>query len=376
MLVYENDSIDNTRQIIQNLIDEGLPIYFLDDIKLQVQAHGGLQAYKLIIEKAINEFDADLIVRLDADEFLYHVDGINPRDMLEELEDDAGYLVPWRSYVYKQEPLNNNEFLPNNFTSYRNPAVGEYTKALLSKYLLNEKCATFTAAGHSLSFPDETRASVRLETTTKLVLCHYPLRNKSQLMTKVIPTWILHYKKPFPTWEGQAFQYKLIYDDLAKSGELSHDIIKKHSLIYGFQEGHFDNIHPQTIDESMNVLWCNDKLTLRYTNYENVHKTFLKELLYAIESTLFLVPEREQKTIEMLCDSQRLHNEITARYYELTNGYNNLTLQNDELIKKQNELVQKNREQALLIDEIYNSNTWKFGKKVQQIYRKFVPFKF
>jgi len=154
---------------------------------------------------AIEEYDADLIVPLDADEFLYHIDGKNPREVLEELKEYIEYQIPWRTYVYEKEPDIELGFMPNNFTHYRNPSLDCYCKTLVSKLLIKEKLADFAAGCHSLKYPKEYQGPVNIEKPTKLVYAHFPLRSKAQLMNKVIPNWIYKWKVPFPIREKAGF---------------------------------------------------------------------------------------------------------------------------------------------------------------------------
>ena len=133
MLIYENNrSTDNTREIIQNLIDEGLPVFFADDVEVVRY----VAAKNAIAKLAMDEYGADLVIPLDGDEFLTHADGDNPRETLEVLDESIEYHVQWRTYVYENDPDIDLGFLPNNFKNYRNPLLDINKKAILSRWLL------------------------------------------------------------------------------------------------------------------------------------------------------------------------------------------------------------------------------------------------
>ena len=352
MFIYERASSDNTNEIIRKLIAEGFPIHLEDDPNVvfgsfEVDLYGDMAC------KAINEYGADLVVHLDTDEFLYHTDGINPREALESLREDVEYQIPWRTYVYEKEPDIDLGFLPNNFTHYRNPALECHNKAIASKYLIEKKQAKFApSATHSLTYPHEYRGSVEIKSPSKLVYAHFPLRSKAQLMNKVVPNWIYYWKKPLPVWEGEAFQYGLMWDELKEKGEISHDSIVQHCIKYGVPDDHLAKLMPEienslTIEGQMDVSFCSEKLGLRYTDYSEMDRTFLRATLTEVESAVMSLPKREWETIRL--------------YKELQNENNALTQQNNALTQE--------------ISRIHKSKIWKIGKRLKRAFRFLKPFK-
>ena len=300
MLINDNGSSDNTKIIIEKLIGEGLPIYYMN-----TNSKGEMS------QISINEYGADLIVPLDADEFLYHTDGINPRDVLESLRENVEYQIPWRTFVYEKEPDIKLGFMPNNFTHYRNPLLECHNKVLISNFLIKEKRASFAPGAHYLIYQKEHPDSISIENPPKLVYAHFPLRSKKQLMNKTIPGWIYKWKTPFPLREGLGFQIGLIYDDLRENGEISHENIVQHSIKYSVPECSLGKIMREikdriSIEGKMDVSFCRDKLHLRYTDYKDTDKTFLRSTLTEFEATLASLPKREWETIRLL---ERAQNE-------------------------------------------------------------------
>jgi len=197
LLLYERESSDNTRAIIEKLIAEGLPIILEYDPSIVYSENRDL--IDIMAQRVIDEFGADLVVPLDADEFLYHIDGINPRETLEGLREDVEYRALWRTYIYEKEPTVELGFLPNNFTHYRNPTLELHTKVLVGRPLINEKRASIAPGKHFLTYPNGGNTeTVTVEKLPNLVYAHFPLRSKPQIMSKSIPNWIHKWKTPFP----------------------------------------------------------------------------------------------------------------------------------------------------------------------------------
>jgi hypothetical protein len=345
MLIYENNrSTDNTREIIRQLINEGLPIFFADSVYVERY----VAAKNAIAKLALDEYGAELIVPLDADEFLSHTDGLNPRQALEAFSEDTEYQIPWRNYVYEKEPDIELGFIPNNFSSYRNPIFEVRNKSFASRLLIQAKQAGFIPGAHAMVYPEEFQDSVTVEVHPKLVLSHFPLRSKVQLMNKVIPNWICKWREPFPARDDQGFQLGRIWNELKENGEISNELIKQHSLEYSVDESALPEIYEKignelTVEDPMDFAFCSDKLQLRYTDYREAEKTFMKAVLTEFELSLAALPEREQKTIELLEKTRHENSAITIR---------------------NNELKQS-------IAEIYNSNTWKAGSRIKKVFGLF-----
>ena len=295
MLIKDNGSTDNTKEIIEKLIIEGLPIYYVNTAdKLEMS------------QIAINEYEADLIVPLDADEFLYHAEGINPRELLESLLEDVEYQIPWRTYIYQKEPDIKLGFMPNNFSHYRNPiledAQGHAGKALISKYLMQEKQPKFTSGAHWLLYPDVHQGSVTIERHKKLVCAHFPVRSKLQIMKKVIPNSIIHmklFKNTIPFEQHYSnHQLGILFKELKDNGDICNEKMAQNSIEYSlYNLGNKEIIAKLMLElgdklslhGSMNTVFCSDKLSLRYTYYNENNKAFISDTLKNIDETVMFL---------------------------------------------------------------------------------------
>jgi hypothetical protein len=346
MIIYERQSSDNTNEIIRKLIAEGLPIHLYDDpnVVLGPFAEGNVKTS--MAHRAINEYSADLVLSLDTDEFLYHIDGINPRETLEALREDVEYQALWRTYVYEKEPDIKLGFMPNNFTHYRNPVLEDtdkyerHKKVIASGYLIKDDHATFVDGSHFLLYPKEYNNSVKIEILKKLVFAHFPVRSKTQVMRKVIPNWIYRWAVPnhFPRSDLDVFQLGVIFNDIRDNGEITFDKIKQYSIEYAmmldfdklgkrrfFNREEIENIKRDlgeelTIASIMKTSFCSNKLKLRYTNYNEDNKIFMRATLTEIDRTLtYLSTESDEKS-KLL--TKYLPAKISNIYMDTGNGFN------------------------------------------------------
>ena len=107
MVIIDNGCTDSTIKIINNMIHEGYKIKIYDE---SLEAYNQFRLDNKYLNKIINEMDADLILPLDADEFII-ADG-DPREELERLSLDKIYYVNWQWYVMTKEDDPNELFIP------------------------------------------------------------------------------------------------------------------------------------------------------------------------------------------------------------------------------------------------------------------------
>jgi len=372
ILVFENNkSTDNTRSIIQNLINEGLPIYFTDYFEGDYQSNQ-YEIANAMAQIAVDEYGADLIVALDTDEFLYHIGGINPRETLEALHEDIEYQIPWRTYIYEKEPDIELGFMPNNFTHYRNPALeaaqGHAGTTIASKYLIQEKKSMFVVGAHWLQYPEEYKGSIQIRNPEKLVCAHFPIRSQTQVRRKAIPNWMGKWCKSNrePHSILDVFQLGQLFNELRDNGEITSDKMKQYSLEYSVRNG-ISNLTAEdlkkierdlgdslTVNGPMDVSFCADKLKLRYTNYKEDNKVFLRATLNQIDKTvMFLSSESDEKSKKILDDSIATARELNS----LIEKCNSLTEEHNSLTEKCNSLTEKH----ISLTEKYNNLTERYN---------------
>jgi hypothetical protein len=365
MLIYENDkSSDNTREIIQKLIDEGLPIFFEDDEEMYYEA-----AKSVLVDLAFGKYDADLIVPLDADEFLYHTDKVCPRDMLESLCKDVEYQIPWRTYIYEKEPCTKPAFVPSGYEKYRNPlledAQGHAGTVLLSKFLYEKKGARLVYGAHWLVYPEEHQGTVAIENPKNVVCAHFPIRSRIQIMRKAIPNWINKWRMSNRASREHLdkFQLGFIFNEICHHGEISTKKMRLSSIEYSLYGVGDDYMKARlmlelgdqlVLSDPMDSSFYADKIKLRYTDFGDDSKVFLRATLRMIDSTVtFLSAESDEKS--------RVINELTYDKEILAE-------QHEELIRNCEGLEEHRDALNRQVSEILSSRSWKIAHRLSKIY--------
>ncbi|MCI6233159.1 MAG: glycosyltransferase family 2 protein [Selenomonas sp.] len=96
LIVADHKSTDRTREILEALKEEGLPVLIED---VAVARHAQAETMTRLLWLAADEHQADLIVPLDADEFLVPTGEAAVRDVLEALTIDDVCSLRWQRYL-------------------------------------------------------------------------------------------------------------------------------------------------------------------------------------------------------------------------------------------------------------------------------------
>lgn len=259
LIIYDRGCEDDSPEIIRRLTAEGLPIHLLTELR----PHPVAGTYKAsLVDLAFGAFGAGLVFPLDPDEFLYHADGLNPREELRRLRVDREYQVLWRTAIFDREP-GAGKFLPAAYGRFRSPRFEKFAKPLISRNLYDQYGATVGRGVHHLDYPRRP-AEDRVEVVVhdKLFLAHYPVRSPQQMLTKIVPSRIDHkYQNDHAT---RAFHQALIYDVILNKGLIGPADLKRLSLEYALETKDI----PDEIPSCPGVLETNfaGDMGLRYTS--------------------------------------------------------------------------------------------------------------
>ena len=89
MIILNNGSTDDTNYILNQLLNEILPITVIDDKDKYFKP---VQKMNFLLKKAIQEFGADIVCPIDVDEFITSDTG-NPRDFIEQIDQFTYYKL-------------------------------------------------------------------------------------------------------------------------------------------------------------------------------------------------------------------------------------------------------------------------------------------
>lgn len=181
MVIIDNGCTDSTIRIINSLVNEGFNITVYDE---SLEAYNQFRLDNKYIEKIINEKNPDIILPLDADEFL--TSERNPRLILESLSLEKIYYVNWKWYVMSNKDELDESFIPNRMQYRLRKTAWNYsdgtsvTKTIIpAKYY--KRMGLKLSMGHHTVYGNEKVEIIQLD---DLVLAHYRAISEQQLIYK------------------------------------------------------------------------------------------------------------------------------------------------------------------------------------------------
>jgi len=285
IIIYNDDSLDDTAGIIRKLADEGLNIFLASDNERTSGLIYQADITTALIKRAIEHYGADLILPLDADEFLIPAPGLilNVKDKLLALPDDkaCAYCAPWTHFIptgFKRR----NDFLPKYFKTYCDPA-GErhfFNKVIIPAHLINGKTFYVSKGNHNLFVEEETAEK---ELVCELMLAHLPYRSAEQLITKTVTaaaTVISMPKDERQKYANALVGYMILYEVIKSQGYLSETQIQQYTAkIYRY----FDIDNPDV--KLLNYVW-DTNIELKYTDYEKSKNSMFNIILTHYEQII------------------------------------------------------------------------------------------
>lgn len=181
MFIVDNGCTDSTVAILRKLVAEGYDITIYDE---SLEAYNQYRLDNKYLNMIIDDYEVDLILPLDADEFL--TAETNPRFELEKLNLNKVHYVNWQWFVLTENDNLNDPFIPSRLQYCFDKPVWNYsdgtsvTKCIIpAKYY--KKLNLKMSMGHHTVFGND---SVEIETHNSLRFAHYRAIGEEQLIYK------------------------------------------------------------------------------------------------------------------------------------------------------------------------------------------------
>lgn len=254
ILIIDNGSLDGTYEIINYLIEEGLPIELIDEASSEFDPFKFANKYTA---EFVRKHDADFVIFMDADEFIFEVNGENVRNEIEKLSDNTIHYLNWRTYVYKNKV--DGMFSFNEYKYYRAENFETFTKVIIPGEMICTQNVIVAEGNHSAKVINGNDSNY----IYNLRFAHFPIRGKVQYTKQIILNSINMLSYPDYGIQTGA-HWKKMYDILEDDVDL-----ETKSLEYAYYVGNhvLEGKLDIDIETKYDELSCNDLqiLLLRYT---------------------------------------------------------------------------------------------------------------
>ena len=280
MIILDNGSTDDTSYILNELINEGLPIkVILDKDKYFEPAI----KYNFLLDKAINEFQADIICPLDADEFLTCDEG-NPRRYVEKIPKDTYFTVNRVSYVPTEHDDETDLFVPSRIQYLRDPSLEIQGKIIITRQLVEDYGARLTIGNHYLKMDKLKKHNVSNIEDNDLCIAHFPLRSIKQTMSKVLTNYPNSLARKNVDPNRISYHYTIMYNKIKQRGTLDMEAVTDYATKYDLRHNRgredFDrDVEIKLFKQPMNIAFCKD-IDMKYEYHENPLSNLLENTVY------------------------------------------------------------------------------------------------
>ncbi len=296
MIILDNGSTDKTLKILKNLKNDGLPLIILEDKDREYD-----QAVKMnqLLLMAINEYNVDIVVPLDADEFIVSSHNGNPRKILEKIEPSSYYRVKWKTYV--PNFIRDDKFIPAKITFTRDESLEKYYKVIIPKELVKTYDVRLSTGNHDLIYDPKYQNVIKPVTNEELRIAHFPIRSIEQTASKIMVGWI-NFLSRIERAENDGNHWQKIYNQLKQIETIQNEDVTEIAKEFALKEN-YPQINIQ--EDPMDTSFCND-LEIIYSNDK------VKPISNLLESVEWRVLSDLKFKREALINEKRLKNKIYA----------------------------------------------------------------
>lgn len=214
MVVIDNRSTDGTREILQALRREGLPLVLLDDpVFGHFQSEKVTQTYRMVAPV----FNPELVYLLDADEFIRAPGRPELERWLETLAPGSLGLMPWSTHLPAPE-VAQRDVIADPLRCMGRRRVREeplYCKAVIRRDPAQDMTLVVDQGNHGARLAGGPPLPAQMAQGASMA--HFPVRSVEQLGAKVINGWLAcvqrnrHHDVP-----GEAYQWRKLYEQIVR----------------------------------------------------------------------------------------------------------------------------------------------------------------
>lgn len=256
MVIIDNGCTDNTFEIINRLKKEGYKIDVYDE---SLEVYDQFRLDNKYLDKILTSYNADIILPLDADEFLSGKE--NPRKILESLPLDSIYYVNWKWYVLTGNEDYSEDFIPKRITYRLEKKAWNFsdgtpvTKVIIPTKYFKSKKLTLTMGHHDIFGGNDVK-KINLDS---IWIAHYRAVSSKQILSKTL-TYVIRDTATMSNNIETAQRTNQLFAILNGDGNID-DIAQ--NVSYGGYSGEIEY-------DPLNLNYCDDRtINMRYSSLSN-----------------------------------------------------------------------------------------------------------
>ncbi|NEP77253.1 MAG: hypothetical protein F6K39_03140 [Okeania sp. SIO3B3] len=224
LVLADNGSTDNSRKIINKLIQEALNLCVIDDHKM---AYTQTDKMTNLYRRVATSFFAEFVVPIDADELIQSPSKESFMNSLQNIPKNGIGFYRWKNYI--PEPTDTSHLL-SNFKYRRKKENPQRSKVILRNSRSINYQLNINQGNHRATSQNGDLLSVEL---SNICLAHFPIISVNQLFKKILLGW-LGYVDRYKSMdsEGQGYQKKYLYNKIMQGEKFSDSYLTYIALNY------------------------------------------------------------------------------------------------------------------------------------------------
>lgn len=226
MVILDNGSTDGTVEIINNLINEGLPIYLLFDDNPSFDQSA--MTTKMLYA-TLDRFHPDYILPIDVDEFLITDSRRVIRSELEnQLRPGSLFFASWITYV-PTEADNTYELNPLKRITHRRDIQHNYDeKVFIPADIALKEPITIRQGNHDIDCVQS--KNIQRVKLKHINLAHIPIRSENQAKSKYLVGWLANLARDRQILFDWYYYYNILKEGRRLTGNNLKDMALKYDV--------------------------------------------------------------------------------------------------------------------------------------------------
>ncbi|OBF98422.1 hypothetical protein A5773_09185 [Mycobacterium sp. 852014-52450_SCH5900713] len=227
LAIVDNDSVDDTREILVRLQREGLPVILFDD---PIVGHFQAEIVTAVYRRVVPKFKPRFVFLLDADEFIVTPSREALYSQLRAMRPGTQAQYRWRTYIPAPTGPEGDASDPLRGITHRKADEHAWWKPIIvTKPKLDTKLR-IKQGNHGATYFGRSLRKIKLRDVT---IAHFPVRSVDQFTSKILVGWIANlernrYRLDF----AHAIHWKVVYERIIRGPSFSAEDLTREALKY------------------------------------------------------------------------------------------------------------------------------------------------
>jgi len=298
MLIVNHNSVDSTGKILELLKEEGLNLFISNENTVEFEQ--GLIMTRLLYQ-AINEFNADIVIPLDADEFLVPSNDVNDcRQLLETIDTKSVYRIDSFNY-FQPNPAPVPVAFSLDAVKLKSRTRQNAGKIIIGRDVVTKFKVGLAMGNHDVTISRRKRKHVNFINFDKIHIAHCQIRSEEQIFSKIAINYLLDMSRtdrhPMDSHHlinifekiktGATVEYKELIKLISDLDTiLNEDNITQVDLCSKIGPTKLKYAEYVKIDKSVNLIAAFESITIEFSKLKRSERKFIYIFSLLIKNTI------------------------------------------------------------------------------------------